>query len=148
MVYPGGGTWTYVSGQNTPSLTLITGSATGNYQVGVRVANACDAGGSYAIKNTFVNSCGGFSFTASPNPSTGSINIAVSSESLATGSENGNKIYKIKVIDQVGNIKKQFNYPSGVTSTIINISNLNQGIYILQAYNGSVWSSQQVFKEK
>ncbi|HEX8277606.1 MAG TPA: hypothetical protein VF540_02895, partial [Segetibacter sp.] len=38
------GDWTYVSGQGTNSLALRTGNASGS--VGVRVANACDAGGS------------------------------------------------------------------------------------------------------
>lgn len=37
-------TWSYVDGQGTYSLTLQTPSSSGSGQVGVRVANACDAG--------------------------------------------------------------------------------------------------------
>lgn len=51
-------TWPYVSGQGTYSLTLRTPSSSGSGQVGVRVANACDAGGSPSVVYTQVNCLG------------------------------------------------------------------------------------------
>lgn len=139
------GNWTYSSGQGTPNLNLITGTTSGT--VGVRVANACDAGGSPGMKFVQVNNCG-FSFTASPNPSTD--NVTVTTAQPEGGSEaiaNQTRIYQIKIIDQSGNIKKQYNYSTGVTTVNIGLSNLIAGIYTIQAYNGTVWSSQQIIKQ-
>ena len=144
--YPG--TWTYISGQNTTSLTLRTGATTGNFQVGVRVANACDAGGSPGIKMTFVNSCG-FAFMASPNPTTGNMTVSTQSQIQAQAGTSvaQDKIYQIKVVDQNGVLRKQFNYSAGVTTLTIDLSSLMPGIYNLQAYNGSEWSSQSIIKQ-
>lgn len=139
--YPGGGTWTYVSGQNTPSLTLITGSSTGNYQVGVRVANACDAGGSYAVANTYVNSCGSFAAKISPNPSNGEITISTVKENLKTFSPD--KIFKIRVVDQLGVTKKVYQL-TGSQITKINLSTLPKGIYQLALFNGKQWISKKL----
>jgi len=131
----------YSSGQGTPSLTLRTGTTTGTGTVTVRVANACDAGGSPAVKFIQINNCG-FSFTVSPNPSTG--NLTVSTESQTLSNVSPARIYQIRVIDQTGKVKKQFNFSSGITSTAINLSGLVAGIYTLQVYNGSEWASQQI----
>ncbi len=138
--------WTYVSGQGTRYLTLQTGSTTGSFYVTVRVANACDAGGSPATKIVQVNNCG-FSFTTSPNPSTGSIIVSTNSQTLPETNNPPDRIYQIKVIDQNGGVRKQFSYSGGVTTTVINLSNLIAGIYTIQAYNGSGWSGQQIIKQ-
>ena len=108
--------------------------------------NTCGIGGSPAVKTVIVNNCG-FSFTASPNPSAGDINITVQPQGASSANGNQIKIYVIRVIDQAGNVKNQFNYPDGVTMTNISLSNLVSGIYTIQAYNGSVWSAQQVVKQ-
>lgn len=141
--------WTYISGQGTYTLTLLTpsSSASGYYQVGVRVANTCDAGGSYAIQSTFFNGCSGFGFAASPNPSTGNVSISTVQSKNVSTTEKQNKIFKIIVSDQLGNIKKQFTY-NGITNTTINLSSLISGTYTIKAFNGTVWSSQQIIISK
>ncbi len=136
--------WTYVSGNHTPNLTLVTGTSSG--PVGVRVANACDAGGSPGIKYVQVYNCG-FHFTASPNPSKSSVTVSTESQAISETSNPRDKIYQIKIIDQLGVIKKQFTYSGGITITNISLSNLAAGIYTLQAYNGTIWSSQQIVKQ-
>jgi pimeloyl-ACP methyl ester carboxylesterase len=136
--------WTYISGNHTPNLALRTGTASG--PVGVRVANACDAGGSPGMKYVQVNNCG-FYFTVSPNPSKGNVTVSTESQTLSETSNGQDKIYQIKIIDQLGIIKKQFSYSGGITITNINLSNLAVGIYTLQAYNGTIWSSQQIVKQ-
>ncbi len=142
--YPG--TWTYISGQGTYTLTLRTNNVSGNYQVGVRVANACDAGGSPGIKNTYLPSCG-FAFTTSPNPTTGSITVSAQTQMQTATPGSPDKIYQIKIIDQNGIVMKQFNYTGGVTTTTINLSGLVSGIYSLQVFNGTVWSTQSIIKQ-
>ncbi len=56
-------------------------------------------------------------------------------------------IYQIKVIDQVGNVKKQYKY-SGVSNTVISLKGLTDGMYTIQAFDGTTWSSTKVIKEK
>lgn len=140
--YPAGGTWTYISGQNTPSITLRTGTTTGNFQVGVRVANACDAGGSYAIANTFVSNCGSFAVEASPNPTNGELVVDATSIDASSKIAN-NKIYKINVVDQSGNTVKTFSFP-GLQKAKVSLAGLNQGIYQLAVFNGTEWSSKLI----
>jgi len=137
--------WTYQSGQGTPYLTVSTSYGSSG-AVGVRVANACDAGGSPGIKYVQVNSCG-FFYSASPNPSTGDVTISTTEPGMAATAKNQNKIYKIKVVDQAGNIKRQYAYTNGVTNANISLSNLIAGVYTIQAYNGTEWSNQQVVKK-
>jgi len=133
--YPGG--WTYVSGQGTYTLTLIAKGATGNYQVGVRVANACDAGGSYAMKNTYLSGCNG-SYIVSPNPATSTVSISIAdlktnSTNLSTSSQT---FSEINIYDEVGNLKmhKIFNK---IKATTLNVNNLPLGIYTIEIIEGS-----------
>ncbi|MEP6583514.1 MAG: T9SS type A sorting domain-containing protein [Ginsengibacter sp.] len=141
--YPGGGTWTYVSGQNTPSITLITGATTGNYQVGVRVANACDAGGSYAIANTFVNNCGSFAVDVSPNPTDGEMTVATTAVGNSSKTT-ADKIYKIRIVDVTGTTRKMFIFSGTTTMVKINLTGLNKGVYQLSVNNGNQWSTKKI----
>ncbi|MGI8950720.1 MAG: T9SS type A sorting domain-containing protein [Chitinophagaceae bacterium] len=139
--------WTYNGGQGTPYLSLITGSTTGNFQIGVRVANACDAGGSPAIENTFVNNCGNkvdSLVTVSPNPSTGGVTISVSNNQISKTINNQNKIYKIRVANQYGNIQKQYGYSSGITTTHLNLTGFINGVYIIQIFTGTEWTYKKL----
>lgn len=141
--------WTYLSGQGTPYISLMTPSSSGSSgMVGVRVANACDAGGSPALLYVEVNSC--FGFEVSPNPTNGELTVTTAEDETAPTTEVTaksvsvqNKIYKIKLADQSGNVKKVFNF-SGVKSARLNISTLHKGIYIISAYNGEEWSSKKI----
>lgn len=89
--------WTYVSGQGTRYLALNTGNSSYGGAVGVRVSNACDAGGSPATMFTSVSSCGSYSaFAVYPNPGADEITVSLDDfDSL------GNK--KAKLIKQKRN---------------------------------------------
>ena len=138
-IYPTGD-WAYLSGQGTPNLSLRTGNSSAS--IGVRVANACDAGGSPAM--IFVQVSCGFAITTSPNPTSNYVDIAiVQNKSLSSETEQ-NKIYKILIIGEKGNIKKEFNYKPGISKTKINLNNLITGNYIIKAFNGKVWSEKQI----
>lgn len=144
--------FTYQNGGNGYSyLNLTAGSSSsGGGQVGVRVANACDAGGSYSMMYTQVNNCG-FSITASPNPTADEVNIAVAepqeASTLASANKKKTTMYQIKVMDQSGNLKKQFKYSSGVSNTRISLGGLNKGMYTIQAFDGKSWGSVKVIKQ-
>lgn len=139
---------TYSSGQNTPSLTLRTGTTPGTGTVTLRVANACDAGGSATVKFLQINNCG-FAIVATPNPSDGNVNIsAAQPQGAATTADiNQSKLYQIKIFDQSGNIKGVYNYSGGVTNINIDISSLVAGVYTIQAYNGIEYATKQIVKQ-
>jgi hypothetical protein len=137
--------WTYVSGNHTPYLTLITGTSSGT--VGVRVANACDAGGSPGMRFVQVNNCG-WRYMVSPNPTSGNITISTIQDEKETNEKyNLVRIYRLNIIDQLGIIKKQYLYPGGITNASINTSNLGAGVYVIHAYNGSTWQSTKFIKQ-
>jgi hypothetical protein len=70
--------WTYVSGQGTRFLALRTPNSFASGAVGVRVANACDAGGSPGTSFTSLINCGGFSTLAVyPNPTSDVLTLEV-----------------------------------------------------------------------
>jgi len=53
------------------------------------------------------------------------------------------KIYKIKITDQLGNVKKTYSYPLGVTSAKLDFSSLVNSTYIMQTYDNNSWDNQQ-----
>jgi hypothetical protein len=139
--YPGG--WNYVSGQGTRYLTLVAQGSSGNYQVGVRVANACDAGGSYAVKNTYLN-CSGY-YMMAPNPAKSTVTISSEvnnmnnttiSTNTASGQTTSSKtISQINVYDELGNLKIHKGYDK-VKSVRLNINALSIGIYTVEIIEG------------
>jgi hypothetical protein len=137
--------WTYISGNHTPNLVLRTGTMSG--PVLVRVANACDAGGSPGMKYTQVNNCG-WRFSVSPNPTNGNIFISTTEEPKQRGKGlNQVKIYQLRIIDQLGNVKKQYWYPGGITNVNVSTPTLPAGVYVIQAYNGSTWEATKFIKQ-
>ena len=142
-------TWTYQGGQNTPNLSLTTSTTSGT--VGVRVSNACDAGGSPAQKFVQVLTTCGSSIIVSPNPSSGIVNVSTSG-SLVQGSKQSpemtttmhEKIYQIQVIDPTGSVKRSYNYSIGISQTSLNLGDLPNGAYILKIFNNFTWGSFEI----
>jgi len=124
------------------------GTTPGTGTVTLRVANACDAGGSATVKFLQINNCG-FAIVATPNPSDGNVNIsAAQPQGAATTADiNQSKLYQIKIFDQSGNIKGVYNYSGGVTNINIDISSLVAGVYTIQAYNGIEYATKQIVKQ-
>jgi len=141
------------------NVKLNIDQGSGSYNVGVTAVNACGSSSMFYI-TTNIN-CGGSPhiITVSPNPSTGDVTVSTpadaSQQLMADAALNStssksktvstpSKIYQIKVLGQTGNVLKQFSYPSGTTSTNINLSSFANGVYILQIYDNVSWTSQQV----
>lgn len=122
----------------------------GTYSIGVTADNAC---GSSNI--TFISlqvNCGGGHFAMSPNPASNTVNIStgtmpqINSVSTPTISPAGNefKIFKIRIIDKLGNVKRSADYSTGVTSVQLNINGLLPDIYIVNVFDGSAWYSDKL----
>jgi hypothetical protein len=149
-IYPSD--WTYVEGQGTRFLTLIAGSTNGS--VGVRVANACDAGGSPAFKMTYIScSPGGggggggcSSYSAYPNPANEQLRVEASvspcgSTTLSTNTSDSGRSteeslekeeFTIKLFNALGKLVKSGRSIGGELN--LDVSNLPDGIYILQIF--------------
>ena len=96
---------------------------------------------------TIYSNCG-FAITASPNPTANNVTVAVKEQKNALyGNKQKAMMYQIKVTDQSGNVKKQYKYSSGTTNTSISLSGLISGLYTLQAFDGTSWSSTKVIKQ-
>lgn len=86
--------------------------------------------------------------TASPNPTTDNVTIAVAQSKNAVFSKTKKALmYKIKVTDPSGTVKKEYKYSGGVSNTNISLKGLISGMYTIQAYDGASWSSVQVIKQ-
>lgn len=145
--YPSG--WS-ASGYTTSALTLqIPYSTTsGNYQVGVRVANACDAGGSPGVKNFYVSCSGIMVYAISPNPATTEVTITPVNDASATVStrtvaKNNATVTQVNIYDQQGILKKQ-QMVGNQKQVKVNVSSLRTGIYFIEIVAGSYRERQQL----
>lgn len=92
--------WTYVSGNGSQYLSLIATNTGSNGSVGVRVANACDTGGSPSVLFVSASSCGMFSITLSPNPASTTMTAE-----LIEQEPTNNQIESIEVMDASGAVR-------------------------------------------
>jgi hypothetical protein len=79
--------------------------------------------------------------TISPNPASGIVTVA-------TGSDSHSKIFQIRVVDALGTVLGLYNYPLGIAVTTLNLSSLNNGLYILQTYDHNSWNSHLLLIKK
>lgn len=113
----------------------------------MRVANACDAGGSYAVK--FFNvSCGGFAvYTVSPNPASSEVTIKPADDAAAANSTTAKTttgaITQVTIYDQQGIVQKQQKFTNQKTVKL-NVSSLRTGIYFIEITAGSYTERQQL----
>lgn len=112
--------------------------------ISVTATNGCGT-----TKNgvTIYSNCSGFAIEASPNPATDEVTVTTEESSTMSKAQTNtakNKIYRLEIVDQYGNVKKKFTYAAGVNSTRINVRGLVNGTYIIHAYNGKVYEYKKV----
>ncbi|MBS1487269.1 MAG: hypothetical protein JST43_06730 [Bacteroidetes bacterium] len=153
-VYPS--TW-YVSGNGTNNLTLRTPRNSGiSGAIGVRVANACDAGGSPSIITTsVVGTC--LAFVAFPNPTsntltvdaqpTGSNSITIPNENNLQNDDPTTEIYEARLMHSFGNTIKVGESKNGIVK--FDLLDVPTGIYYLHIIeNGLVIDRKQIIVKK
>jgi hypothetical protein len=139
--------WTFPAGQGTPNLSIRSPNTTGGGAITVRVANACDLGGSVATRTVIVNNCGS-SFRVSPNPTTNTLNIeSVSDPTVKTSVENEIRIQQIRITDLSGNLRTEQSFSDKPLRTNINVTQLRPGNYNIMIFDGSSWTTIPFIKK-
>lgn len=86
---------------------------------------------------------GSWSFTTSPNPTEGTITVALDGQT----SQNKNATMReIQVMDKFGKIVKRFEFDLGKKSTTVNLNDLKGDIYFIKVFDGKEWKVQSVIK--
>lgn len=150
----------YSSSGSPSSPSILNGGSCGQaHGVRLDVTSACGTSASNSF--AYYKPCGTM-FSASPNPSSGEVTVdasdgdntqsaqneTVSSRRSASASAaTPRKIYKIIVTDFSGRKLKQFDYKSGVTKTVISISDLPAGMYNIRAFDGWQWQNTKIMKQ-
>lgn len=123
------------------------------YIVKVEATNCTTTPVSYSLASAtcpcnFVTRASDYTITASPNPTTDNVRIAVAQSKNAVFSKTKKALmYKIKVTDPLGNVRKEYKYSSGTSNTTISLKGFISGMYTIQAYDGTSWSSVKVIKQ-
>ncbi len=132
--------WVIYSPNSASTIVAVSGGG----GISVTATNACGVSSKSGV--TIWSNC--HSLLATPNPATNNVLVAIEQQTeSATGKGIATLIYKIKVTDLPGNIKKQRSYSSGVVNTTISLSGLSKGVYLIQAFDGTSWMSVKVIKE-
>ena len=140
--------WVIYSPNQPNTLVAVTGGG----GITISATNACGTGrGGVTI---WSNCYAPYALTASPNPATNNVTVAMAQpkqstakQSAATTNTKKVMIYKIILTDQLGSVKRQYNYSAGVNSAIISLSGLVSGTYTIQAFDGVIWNTVQVIKQ-
>ena len=153
---------TFTNGvRNTFDAFLVSGDI---YYLSVVATDACGNGFESVLHNILCPGSSGFlrtSIIASPNPTPGQVNISLTTTPAASGAvamktagvvQNGkadeSKVYQIRVLDKIGNLKKTFVYPGGVTNASIDLSSLPADIYTVQVFDNNTWTARQIIVAK
>jgi len=83
--------------------------------------------------------CDGFNgegkFTVSPNPSSNNINIEVAGETTFD---------RVRIIDKLGNLKREWNFGQKQKRKQLDMSNLPTDIYTVQIFDGKTWVAKLI----
>ncbi|MBS1737767.1 MAG: T9SS type A sorting domain-containing protein [Bacteroidetes bacterium] len=99
----------------------------------------------YRFKCTTTTSCGitPLIVIIAPNPAKSTMNVSLVHNNISRVQQS---FQKIKIIDKMGNIKQNNQYPAGTKSTSVNISLLAPDIYTIQIFDGHSWYSEKFIK--
>jgi len=122
--------WLYVSGQGTRYLTLKASGFAGSGQVGVRVATACDPGGSPATLNVSVT-CSGY-YALYPNPADSYVEIAP--DQSLTDNQALDQDFEVVIYDNFAQEKLRTKTPKEAKEKKLklDVTALPPGIYVVQ----------------
>lgn len=128
----------------------------------ILLMNLPQSGDIVAFRLTYVNSCGiseyqDFWFTAvsssymmSPNPTSNNLTVAVvekTSTDQKTVVVDSQDIREINVVDKTGIIRIKQSYIKGTKQMNMDISSLNPDVYIVNVFDGNLWTPLKLIKK-
>lgn len=75
------------------------------------------------------------------------VSLNPTGSTLNVETKNNKGFTQLRIFDKMGNLKKQFSYPSGTKRTSINVGNLPSDIYRIQVYDGNKWITTSFIKQ-
>lgn len=113
----------------------------GMHEIKVRSYSATCGYSAWYTSSFNVIDCNNFRmFSASPNPTTGDVQIE------NTSKDKSSVIKEIQVTDKYGNLKRQFKVFGSPKKYNISIREFPADMYIIRIYDGKTWISRKVFK--
>ncbi|MFZ6025180.1 MAG: T9SS type A sorting domain-containing protein [Bacteroidota bacterium] len=111
-----------------------------NY-LSVQARNTCGVSDPSATRQATVgpvpSSCGGGQLRLSPNPT---------SSTLTVEAINNSEFTKLRIVDKMGQVKKQFNYAASKKATL-NVTDLPTDVYRIQALINNNWTTVSFIKQ-
>lgn len=126
--------YNYISVQAKNACGLSDPSATRQFTVGP-VPSSCGSG---ETCETGCANCCPILLSVSPNPSTDNMRVETTNSSSFT---------KLRIIDKMGNVKKELTYPAGTKKATLRIGDLPSDLYRLQATDGKNWTTVSFSKQ-
>ncbi|WP_295116550.1 S8 family serine peptidase, partial [uncultured Chitinophaga sp.] len=111
----------------------------GAYIISMRVKNLC-GWSDWSEGSVMSVTCFGSFFTLSPNPS--SSNLEVKVDEKATGVTSTTSIQEIIILDKLGNQIKHIKNAQGSRRSVIDVSGLKAGYYLVKVFNGKEWQTK------
>ena len=143
---PSGATWHASGGNLSMYVTTPTTQGSNSETIALSATGPC---GVYNVNFTSTAVyVGGFNFAVAPNPTQDNVTVSSGNNQTLTKNSSQNVIYAIKITDDLGTLRKSFEYKSGVTSTRISLTELNSGLYLMSVFDGTKWSSTQLVIQK
>lgn len=136
----GWGGLTYQSGQGTPYLGVYVPTGFSNGSVVLRLGNRCGITGSPAYKPVTTSYSCGYSYSATPNPASETITVSTDEDEVAR--KTSPRAVTIILFDESGNVLRR--EPMHGSKLELNVSQIKEGIYILQVVDNEEISSFRI----
>lgn len=128
--------WSIITNPANASINFApNANASLNGYLGLSVQNACGWSAEQVLFMQ-VNCAGGYSMKLSPNPASSTLTIETT---------DNRKFTKLRIIDKMGEVRKQLNYTASKKITI-NVSDLPSDVYRIQALVNNNWITLSFIK--
>jgi hypothetical protein len=116
----------------------------GPYQVYSWASNACGFGDEAVVEFQVLSCPSMFSSNTMlvyPNPSSGTINVAVNEKNEQTSAS---YIGTVEIIDKLGQLRLRKQYSEGTRNVGLSVSQLPNDIYTVRVFDGKEWTAYQI----
>lgn len=122
----------------------------GEFEATVKIQNECGIGANSVSISEYFSPCGGprdrFILTVSPNPTSQASTLKIVPNTQTKSSEL--MIRNARIINRFGLVVKEFSFSNKSEQQVIDVSSLPFDSYIVQVFNGEVWISAKLLKNR